>query len=419
MFLKRLTLENVRSIERLDLSLEEGEGEVRKWTFLLGENGCGKSTLLKATALILAGSDALSELLVDSDSWIRVGQDVASLRAELVTAKGEERVVSLELQRGASLLDLFERNRESLKRLDDAIRHTPRNYITVGYGVSRRLGDPRFSTSTPSSPFSKPRSRSVATLFSPDAELSPLQTWAIDLHYRREGQGLDLVASTLRDLLPGVDFSRIDREKRELYFDTPDGEIPLRLMSDGYQNVAAWCGDLLYTITSTFEDYENPLAARGVLLIDEIDLHLHPVWQRQLKSFLDNKLPNFQILATTHSPLTAHQAGEGELFFLRRDGESKSSVLHRYEGSPRKLMLHQLLVSPIFGLSTMDSLRVEEMRREYGQLKEKPKRTSKEEKRLQHLAGDLSDLPDFGMQTEHDRKRLDVLEEIAQALAKR
>jgi energy-coupling factor transporter ATP-binding protein EcfA2 len=263
MFLKRLTLENVRSIERLDLSLEEGEGEVRKWTFLLGENGCGKSTLLKATALILAGSDALSELLVDSESWIRLGQDVASLRAELVTAKGEERVVSLELQRGASLLDLFERNRESLKRLDDAIRHTPRNYITVGYGVSRRLGDPRFSTSTPSSPFSKPRSRSVATLFSPDAELSPLQTWAIDLHYRREGQGLDLVASTLRDLLPGVDFSRIDREKRELYFDTPDGEIPLRLMSDGYQNVAAWCGDLLYTITSTFEDYENPLAARG------------------------------------------------------------------------------------------------------------------------------------------------------------
>jgi predicted ATP-binding protein involved in virulence len=156
-----------------------------------------------------------------------------------------------------------------------------------------------------------------------------------------------------------------------------------------------------------------------VLLIDEIDLHLHPVWQRQLKSFLDNKLPNFQILATTHSPLTAHQAGEGELFFLRRDGESKSSVLHRYEGSPRKLMLHQLLVSPIFGLSTMDSLRVEEMRREYEQLKEKPKRTAKEEKRLQHLAGDLSDLPDFGMQTEHDRKRLDVLEEIAQALAKR
>ncbi|HEY4590358.1 MAG TPA: AAA family ATPase, partial [Thermoanaerobaculia bacterium] len=83
MFLKRLTLENVRSIERLDLSLEEGEGEVRKWTFLLGENGCGKSTLLRTAALVLAGSDALPELLVDPDSWIRIDRESALIRVDL------------------------------------------------------------------------------------------------------------------------------------------------------------------------------------------------------------------------------------------------------------------------------------------------------------------------------------------------
>jgi predicted ATP-binding protein involved in virulence len=416
MFLQRLTLKDVRSIEHLDLPAGDGDGGTRKWTFLLGENGCGKSTLLRAAALVLAGSDALSELLVDPESWIRLGCETALIEAVLVTARGEERTVRLELRRGASLLELFERNRTSLKKLDDALRHTPRNYLTVGYGVSRRLADPRYASSRNGNPFSKPRARSVATLFSPDAELNPLQTWAVDLHYRREAEGLRLIEQTLRHLLPGVEFAGIDRESQQLLFHTAEGDLPLRLLSDGYQNMAAWCGDLLYTITQAFGDYDDPLAARGLLLIDKIDLHLHPVWQRQLKAFLDDKLPHFQILATTHSPLTAHQAGDGELFFLRREGERQSPVLHRYEGSPQKLMIHQLLMSPAFGLSTMDSQRVESMRREYEDLRVRSVRTRQEEKRLRQLTVELPDLPEFDARTDLDLRRAAALGEIAQAL---
>jgi predicted ATPase len=415
MFLKRLVLENVRSIDHLDISFLAG-GQTRKWTFLLGENGTGKSTVLRAAALVLAGSDALPELFVEPESWIHRGQEAARIQAELVTARREERTISLEIRRGESLFEIFDRNRISLKQLDDALRYTPRSYPTFGYGVSRRLSDPRFAASSPSSPFQKPRARDVATLFSPDAELNPLQSWVIDLHYRLGDKGLDLIRETLGRLLPGVEISRIDREAKKLLFSTPDGEIPLDLLSDGYQNVAAWCGDLLYNVTQVFEDYGDPLSARGLLLIDEVDLHLHPLWQRQLKRFLDDRLPNFQIVATTHSPLTAHQAGEGELFFLRREGESKSPVLHPYEGSPRKLMIHQLLVSPIFGLTTMDSQRVEEMRREYEELRDRQTRTPQEERQLRSLAGDLEDLPEFKTGTELDRKRVAVLEEIAHAL---
>jgi predicted ATPase len=418
MFLKRLVLENVRSIELLDLPLTDEEGRTRKWTFLLGENGCGKSTVLKAAALVLAGSDALSELLVNPDEWIRLGCQEASVRAELVTAEGEERVVELHLQRGASLIELFERNRESLRRLDDALRHSTRSYLTVGYGVSRRMNDPRFAGSRPSSPFNKPRARSVATLFSADAELSPLQAWAVDLHYRRGEEGLRLIAETFRDLLPGIEFHEVDRERQELLFRTPDGILPLRQLSDGYQHMAAWCGDLLYSVTQIFENYDDPLSARGLLLIDEIDLHLHPVWQRQLKRFLSETLPRFQILATTHSPLTAHQAGLGELFFLRRENGAPP-ILHHYDGSPRRLMLHQLLVSPIFGLATMDSERVEEMRRRYEELESRAGGLEEEEKReLDKLADELSDLPDFRAHTELDRERVEVLQEIAQVLGK-
>lgn len=97
-----------------------------------------------------------------------------------------------------------------------------------------------------------------------------------------------------------------------MIFKTPEGEVPLDDLSDGYQNVAVWVGDLLYRITSTFGDYKSPLKARGVLLIDEIDLHLHTKWQRSLLSFLKNKLPNFQLIVTTHSPMVAQQADDGD-----------------------------------------------------------------------------------------------------------
>ncbi len=72
MYLNRIEIENLRAIRKLSLDFGAGE-TTRRWTVLLGENGCGKSTVLKAIGLVLAGSDALAELLVDVDEWILNG----------------------------------------------------------------------------------------------------------------------------------------------------------------------------------------------------------------------------------------------------------------------------------------------------------------------------------------------------------
>jgi predicted ATP-binding protein involved in virulence len=121
--------------------------------------------------------------------------------------------------------------------------------------------------------------------------------------------------------------------------------------------VAAWVGDLLFNITNAFNDRKDPLKTRGLLLIDEIDLHLHPKWQRLLHMFIKKKLPNFQIVATTHSPLTAQQAEEGELYALKR--EKKKVNLVAFVGNPSKMLIHQILMSPVFGLPTDESVEVE------------------------------------------------------------
>jgi predicted ATP-binding protein involved in virulence len=423
MFLKRIKLTNVRSIKELELSFDapnsspDDDRRTRNWTIILGENGTGKSTLLRAIALITAGSEALKELLPEPDAWIRQGEQECSIEADLVTARGEIRSVALVLSRGQHFKDVYGSNQLYLDKLDSALEHTDRSYFTVGYGASRRLANPRFSTLPPQI-FHQARASNVATLFSFDAVLNSLENWAMDLDYRTGERGLAVVAKTMNDLLPNLTFSRVDKEKRRLMFNTVDGELPLSQLSDGYQSMAGWCGDLLYRITETYKDYTDPLKARGVLLVDELDLHLHPVWQRSLKEFLTRQMPNFQVIATTHSILTAHQAGQDELYFLNRSAADQSSVLHRYDGAPNKLYAHQLLMSPAFGLNSINSKEVDDMRVEYDQLSSQDALSPQDEEKLESLKLELEDVPEWSRNTELEEKQYDVLSRIANVLEK-
>ena len=149
MYLSRIALSNVRSMASLAIDFGAGPdapaGTNRRWTLLLGENGCGKSTVLRAIGLLLAGSEALPELLGDADAWIRNGARQCRIAGTLVTAKGEPREIALELHRGDGLRQIFERNAQTLEALDAAIRHADRNYFVLGYGVSRRPPLPIFS----------------------------------------------------------------------------------------------------------------------------------------------------------------------------------------------------------------------------------------------------------------------------------
>ncbi len=222
----------------------------------------------------------------------------------------------------------------------------------------------------------------------------------------------------MRKLLPGMTFKGIDRERRDLMFETVDGVVPLTYLSDGYQNMAAWCGDLLFRVTDTFDDYEDPLAARGVLLVDEIDLHLHPVWQRQLRNFLSDMFPNFQFILTTHSPLTAQQAGAGELFLVKRPTPGDAPLLEPVGIEPRTMLVHQLLMSPVFGIGTPDSVAVETMKNDYERLKGIGNRTDDEQSRFEALEDALRDLPDWSVVPERDARRDSLLADIKAALEK-
>jgi hypothetical protein len=416
MFLRKLTLENFRSLRDVELSFTDANDDVRPWTMLLGENGTGKSSVLRAIALVLAGGQALPELLGTVSQWITSGRKVCVLCAELTTAEGETRSLRLELHPGDTIVDIVKRNAETMGQLESALRHSPRNYLVCGYGVSRRLPSGRRAAGGSDDGMQSIRARSVATLFSADAQLTSLEAWALDVHYKLNDRGLTLIKQSLDGFLPETTVERVDRRTRRLMMRTPDGVLPLSQLSDAYQHVAAWVGDLLYRITDTFDDYKKPLSARGLLLIDELELHLHPLWQRQLRSFLSEKLPNFQIVATTHGVLTAQQSGPGELFVFQRDPKTKESVLSAFAGDPQQLLVHQLLLSDAFGLPTLKSPEVEAARDEYEALAAKTRKTPEQKRRTLELAKRLQDVPDPTSMSKTEQRNAKFVQLLADRL---
>lgn len=412
MFLKEIKLRNFKCLSDISLSFEKDKKSNRKWTLILGENGTGKSNILKAIALVTSGSNALGELLGNIDSWIKFGENNCSITAVIETKKGEERDISLKFERGDNLSKVISKNKESLYLIDSAIENANRNYFIVAYGASRRLSNEVFSNFEKSR---SARSMNVRNLFDNSSTLNPLTAWIIELDYRSGEEGINLVKEALQDFLPGIIFHSIDKEKKQVMFDTVDGLISLDQLSDGYQNMAAWIGDLLFRITEAFRTYSKPLESRGLLLIDELDLHLHPKWQRKLLDFIGNKLPNFQVVATTHSPLTAQQADTGELFALKRNDSNIVEIIP-FIGSPKSLLINQLLMTPVFGLETDESYEIQNVKKEYEALKSKGDSLNETEKKTMKIVkSKLKDLPHRNLQTSSS-KELELLEKIEEKL---
>src|SRR5206468_2266596 len=117
----------------------------------------------------------------------------------------------------------------------------------------------------------------------------------------------------------------------------------------GYRTLIAWMVDFASRLVERYPDSANPLAAPAVALVDEIDLHLHPLWQRQLMRYLTECFSNTQFIVTAHSPLIVQAAAEdANIALLRR--EDDHVVIDNDVERIRGWRIDQLLTSDLFGL---------------------------------------------------------------------
>ncbi|HYR27379.1 MAG TPA: AAA family ATPase, partial [Thermoanaerobaculia bacterium] len=183
----------------------------------------------------------------------------------------------------------------------------------------------------------------------------------------------------LRQILVLRDDAVVERKGREILFEVQGVHAPLKRLSEGYKTVVATGVDIMREMLRYWPELES---ARGVVLIDELETHLHPRWKMRLVQRLRKAMPQVQFIATTHDPLCLRGMHDGEVAVLVRDEDHNVEQL-RDVPNVRGLSVEQLLTSDFFGLFTTEDQAFEEELTRYIALAAKRDRTADEDEDLQ------------------------------------
>ena len=328
---------------------------------ILGNNGTGKSTILRAAALA-----SLSPVFAQSAGFvpyklIRNGAKTASCRAELelhpqqkeTTGKSKTLRVGLALNKSGDSEILKLQSGVSLKNLAGMFQDHSPAFLVVGYGATRRVEDA--ASFSPNEQLKRRvlRYQRVAGLFESHISLMPLGNWLPQMKKANPGRHKQVV-TLLSRLLPedaGFEGKQETSSSAEYLFKIRDIEAPFGALSDGYRAYIGWISDLLYHICMGAPSGAMLFETCGVVLVDEIDLHLHPEWQRTVIGLLSKTLPNLQFFFTTHSPIVAGSVQKENIFLMEVDSKGTSSVSQLKQGIYGQ-DAQQVLLSPYFGLET-------------------------------------------------------------------
>ncbi len=143
-------------------------------------------------------------------------------------------------------------------------------------------------------------------------------------------QALDKIAELASEITEGfpIQFAGVAEDKDGLYpqFETPDGKVPLNVLSQGTQSIIQWLGLLLIGYAERYDFPETLDDKPGVVIIDEIDAHMHPSWQRRILPTLSRSFPSLQIFCSSHSPFVLAGLKAGQAQLLKRDAKGKVTV---------------------------------------------------------------------------------------------
>ena len=239
-----------------------------------------------------------------------------------------------------------------------AIGHDVEEPLVLGYGAGRHptRGVGRAAATGPIESLFEVE----AGLHDAESLLSRLDHWTFkdDPVAAVAARQLDSLKNVIAAMLPDVDEPdnieilgppQDDRSRPGgVRVKTPYGRVPLAQVSLGYRTMFAWIVDIGWRLIEHYPDSSHPLHEPAIVLVDEIDLHLHPRWQRTVRETLVRHFPRVQFIATAHSPLMAQSSLDDNVAVVRRSGDhaeidNKPTVIKAWR-------LDQLITSDLFGL---------------------------------------------------------------------
>ena len=164
------------------------------------------------------------------------------------------------------------------------------------------------------------------------------------LHASSRDRQLTAVRAAINCFMPGFSNLRVRRSPLRMSVDKDGETFNVLQLSQGERSLMALVGDIARRLAMMNPGLQNPLHGDGIVLIDEVDLHLHPTWQRGVIGRLTETFPNCQFALSTHSPLIISDFKEMLIYSLR-DGEAAASS-SQY-GSDANSVLAELMNTPI------------------------------------------------------------------------
>lgn len=424
-----LSLENVRCFgEKAILDLSDGRGNWKRWTVVLGDNGTGKTTLLQ----IISGLEQIEETSYDKERR-NVRELVCKMSVKgfynqkYLTTNVASAVIKATLNRNPNKSGLS--NNPNLPHIQFSQQHngwgtSVRQLNTIeelkcfGYGANRFMS---------SNSITESKSENSETLFNDDAKLINAEEWLLQLDYAASKDSnikafaqnkRNQVEQILIDLLPDVNSIRFTTPTKEnlkstIEFETPFGWVSIHQLSLGYKTMVAWMVDLAARLFERYPDSNNSLAEPAIVLVDEIDLHLHPKWQRKIFDYLSEKFPQTQFIVTAHSPLIVQSApADANIVVLRKEGNHV--IIDNDVKSVRNWRLDQIMSSDLFNIESVRGPETEKWLKERSELLKKQSLTTAEKARLETLNRLAHNLPTAD--NEEDIEAMRIIREAAEYL---
>jgi len=387
----KLSLQNLRSFsKKQDLSFLDKDGQPARWNIIIGDNGVGKTTVLRSLALVLL-------FYKNASPWKKQILPGVFMRNEKDNPKIEFGVKSLTESAKESLGYNFQLTVTDTDFLPDgksnflAISDWVEGLNVFAYGASRKIGATQFTSESNGFP--------AANLFDENALLTNAEEWLVRTEYLalKEGKAKDTLQKVTELLirLLGKEVQNIEiqtkGDKPVAMFKTDYGWVELNNLSLGYKTLIGWMVDFAKGMFERYPDSKDPLSEPAVLLIDEIDLHLHPKLQQQLMKFLTDAFPKTQFIATAHSPLVVQSAENSNVILLKKSGDHV--VVEQNPFEIKNWRIDQLLTSDLYGLPSARAPQTDVKIERRRALLKKEKRSKKEETELEQLDEELVGMP--------------------------